>query len=110
MTMTKETTMPMPVTFTPEELMLLHRAARAVWTFAAPATLDALATERGTTVDGVSLSRREVVDVVLATGRLDPAVRRLAPPPTLIAKLAVCDDEMLLTVVRGAFPRTRYGR
>jgi len=102
--MTTETTMPFkPVTFTADELAVLQRAAQAVWDFLAPDCVPATPAE-------AALSRKDVIARVVASGRLEHAVRRQPHPASLLVKFRVTDDDTLTSALQGAFPLARYTR
>lgn len=93
------------VSFTPEEKRLIQHAASTVWGECAYDLLQCVADEKGKSINDVSISRAEVIEIALDAGRAEDLIR----DGDLRIKMANASYEQLKRIVRPAFPHARYG-
>jgi len=97
--------------FTDDDVKVIQGAAQTVWHTIGYDCLQGMAQfgyKKPRPVESVTMSRRDVLDVVLDAGRLDEELRR-QKRPDLVEKFNMLDYKQQNTLVRPAFPHTRYG-
>lgn len=88
----------------------LHQAANDVWNHIGYDVLQAVAEEERRSVNRVSVSRNDVIELVLDAGRLEEELRRHHQlSPELQLWFAQAGYATHVAELRAAFPYDRYG-
>jgi hypothetical protein len=93
-------------TFTPEEISTITGCALAVFNECAYDLLTAVAEEKGKSINAVTVSRAEAMEIALDAGRIED---RLKKYPDLLARWSTLDYEAAKKLVRPGFKHARYG-
>jgi len=96
--------------FSPAEIEMIQRAALAVWNEVAYDALTATAEEKNVSVDNVTISRDEVLELALDAGRPEQIMRR--DPlftPDFKTRWEATSYEQMKDIVRPVFTYKRYG-
>ena len=93
--------------FTPDEKVLVQRAANQVWNEIAYDLLQSTAESLGKDINRVTLTRANVIEVVCDASRLEEALRRNGRKD--LADKVAQHDTSIYRVVRPGFPYERYG-
>ena len=99
--------------FTDAEKKLIQSAALAVWDECAYDLLQLKAEETGKSINSVTVSRAEVMEIALDAGRCEDRLRRGnsvgVSTHELLNKMESATYEDLIAVVRPVFTFARYG-
>lgn len=93
---------------TEDEVKCIQLTAYSVWCEIAYDALLGLADEKGKSVDEVTYSRAEAMEMALDAGRLEGLLRQNGKAD-LAAKFDALDYAEMQAIVRPAFPYARYG-
>lgn len=94
---------------TPKELSDLHACAQSVWQEICGDVLSAVAEDKGISVNRVTISRNEVVELVIDADRLEEHMRRAKLLTPALAQLFKTYDGSLAALVKAGFAFQRYG-
>lgn len=96
--------------FTDAELEIIQAHAYAIWSECAYDILQAVADEKGKSVDEVSVSRAVAMEVSIDAGRLEERMRHDGRVSVdLVDRVRKADYKTIVKAVRPAFPFVRYG-
>jgi hypothetical protein len=98
---------PEKMTFTLTEISTLQKAGRAVWAEIGPDAIYALAEADGVSPERMTLTRAEVLELVLDASRLESYMRRMSIE--IPAAWPTADYDEMLEIMTPAFPEGLYG-
>jgi len=97
------------IEFTGSEMMELHSIARGVWEYIGHDTLQCVAEEKSKNINAVSITRAEVIELVLDAGRFEDHMKRNKRLRSLVDRWMALDYKQQQKAIIAAFPFDRYG-